>query len=111
MSPSSVRVLVVVLALLSPAVVAARAVSFSDAVREHASEAARQAETAHWQRIIADQEADVFRGIVLTHGLLMPKRSFITAEHIVGVSGDMVEVDLSRSDAEKLPAPPVVGAT
>jgi uncharacterized protein YrrD len=60
--------------------------------------------------VIADREADVFRGIILTHGLLMPKRGFIPADHIVGVTGDVVEVDLSRSDAEKLSAMPVAGA-
>jgi hypothetical protein len=60
--------------------------------------------------VIADQEADVFRGVILTHGLLMPKRSFITAEHIVGVGEDVVEVDLTKADAENLPAPPHAGA-
>jgi hypothetical protein len=49
-------VLLVLVLLLSPGAAAARAVSFSDAVREHRSDAARQSETSYWQRIVAEQE-------------------------------------------------------
>jgi uncharacterized protein YrrD len=55
--------------------------------------------------VIADQGADIFRGLVLTHGLLIHKRAFIPAENVTGVSGRTVQVNLTKAEAENLPPP------
>ena len=53
--------------------------------------------------VIADEAADIFRGLVLTHGLLLPKRAFIPADKVTGVSGRTVQVNLTKADLEQLP--------
>jgi uncharacterized protein YrrD len=53
--------------------------------------------------VVADEGIDVFRGIVLSHGLLFSKQSFITADHVIGVTGNIVQVNLTKGDAEQLP--------
>ncbi len=55
--------------------------------------------------VVADEGADIFRGLVLTHGLLLPKRAFVPAEAIVGVAGRTVQISLSKAEAEQLPPP------
>lgn len=55
--------------------------------------------------VVADAGADIFRGIVLSHGLLLPKHVFVPAENIVGVAGRTVQVNLSKSEADQLPPP------
>lgn len=55
--------------------------------------------------VVADTNADIFRGVVLSHGLLLPKQTFIPAQQVVGVSGRTVQVSLSKSEAEHLPPP------
>ncbi len=55
--------------------------------------------------VVADVAADIFRGIVLSHGLLLPKHVFVPSENIVGVSGRTVQVNLSKSEADLLPPP------
>jgi len=56
-------------------------------------------------QVVADSEADIFRGLVLTHGLLLPKQAFISAEKVVGVTERRVQVNLTRAQAEQLPSP------
>lgn len=56
-------------------------------------------------QVIADQGADIFRGLVLSHGLLLPKRLFIPAENVIGVTGHTVQVNLTKAQAEQLPPP------
>lgn len=61
------------------------------------------------EQVVADTGVDVFRGIILSHGLLFAKRSLISADHIVAVTGKVVQVDISKSAAESLPPPMAVG--
>lgn len=56
-------------------------------------------------QVVADEGADIFRGVVLTHGLLLPKRAFIPAEKVTGVAGRTVQVSLTKAEAEQLPPP------
>jgi uncharacterized protein YrrD len=56
-------------------------------------------------QVVADAGVDVFRGLVLTHGFLPPRQSFIGADDIISVTGGTVYVRLSRADAEHLPPP------
>ena len=60
--------------------------------------------------IVADMDADVFRGIVLSHGLLPPRQSFLAAEHIISVAGGVVHVDIDKPHLEHLPPPSAVDA-
>jgi uncharacterized protein YrrD len=55
--------------------------------------------------VVADTNADVFRGIVLTHGLLPPRQGFLAAEHILSVTGGVVHVDIDKSALDALPPP------
>jgi uncharacterized protein YrrD len=55
--------------------------------------------------VVADAGADIFRGLVLTHGLLLPKQVFIPAENVVGVADRRVQINLTKTQAERL-APP-----
>ncbi len=55
--------------------------------------------------VVADVGADVFRGIVLSHGLLLTKHVFVSPENIVSVVGQTVQVNLSKSEADQLPPP------
>lgn len=57
--------------------------------------------------VVADTGADIFRGIVLSHGLLLPKHVFVPAEKVIGVDSRSVQVNLSKSEAEQLPSPNV----
>ena len=56
--------------------------------------------------LIADEGADVFRGITLSHGLLLPKRYFVPAENIVAVVDQSVHVNLTKADLDDLPPLP-----
>ena len=58
--------------------------------------------------VVADSGVDVFRGLVLAHGLLSTKHGFVPAESVVSVEQNTVRVSLSRSEAEQLP-PPATG--
>lgn len=55
--------------------------------------------------VIADESVDIFRGLVLTHGLLLHKQLFVSAEHVVGVADNTVQVNLSKEEAAHLPPP------
>ncbi len=55
--------------------------------------------------VVADAGVDVFRGLVLSHGLLLTKHGFLNGDHVVSVSGNVVQVDISKSEAENLPPP------
>jgi uncharacterized protein YrrD len=55
--------------------------------------------------VVADSVADIFRGLVLTHGLLLPKQVFVPAENIVGVADRIVQVNLTKTQAEHLSPP------
>jgi uncharacterized protein YrrD len=59
--------------------------------------------------VVADEGIDVFRGIVLAHGLFSTKHGFIHADHVVRVEQNIVQVSLSKTEAEQLPAPPAGG--
>ncbi len=56
-------------------------------------------------QVVADPGADIFRGLVLTHGVLLPKQVFLPAENVVGVTGRLVQVNLTKAQAEHLPPP------
>ena len=68
----------------------------------------RDADLGTVEQVIVDTDADVFRGLVLVQGLLLTRRSFLSAEHVVAVSGNVVQVDISKADAENLPPPSAV---
>ena len=55
-------------------------------------------------QVVADENADVFRGILLAHGLLA-RQTFLSGDHVVSVVGNVVRVDLSKTEAERLPPP------
>lgn len=55
--------------------------------------------------VVADQDVDVFRGLVVTHGLILHKRIFVQPEQVVSVVGSTVSVSLSKDEAEGLPPP------
>lgn len=56
-------------------------------------------------QVIADAGVDVFRGLILAHGFLPPRQSFVSADQVISVSGEVVSVNLSRADADRLPPP------
>ena len=53
--------------------------------------------------VVSDPGVDVFRGIVVAHGLLAPKRVMISADDIVAVTDTEVDVRLSKADFDHLP--------
>jgi uncharacterized protein YrrD len=55
-------------------------------------------------QVVADAGVDVFRGLVISHGLLLPHQGFLSADHVVSVIDNVVQVDISKSDAGKLPS-------
>ena len=55
--------------------------------------------------VVADAGVDVFRGIVVTYGLLATHKAFVPAEAVVGAD-DAVEVSITRAELEKLPPTP-----
>ena len=59
--------------------------------------------------VVADEGVDVFRGIVLAHGLFSTKHSFVPADQIVRVEQNNVQVSLSKAETEQLPAPEAGG--
>ncbi len=61
--------------------------------------------------VVADEGADIFRGIVLAHGLFGLKQVFVPGEKVVRVEQNVVSVGLSKTEAEQLPAPPAGGQT
>lgn len=59
--------------------------------------------------VVADDNIDVFRGLVITHGLLLHKKVFVPAEQVIAVTGTVVSIGLSKDEADALPPPlPVV---
>ena len=57
--------------------------------------------------VIADYESDVFRGIVVSHGLILPKQGFVSADSVVRVDNDAVQVSVTKQQADHLPLPDV----
>ena len=52
--------------------------------------------------VVADSAVDVFRGIVVAHGL-MGRRAFVDQSHVVAVVDDTVEIDLTPAEVGALP--------
>ena len=61
--------------------------------------------------VVADAGVDVFRGIVLAHGLFGVKHGFIPGDQVLSVEQNVVHVSLSKTEAEHLPAPTPTGRT
>ena len=61
--------------------------------------------------VVADTGVDVFRGIVLAHGLFGLKQVFVPGEQVTRVEHNTVYVSLSKTEAEQLPVPPAGGQT
>jgi len=59
--------------------------------------------------VVADEGVDVFRGIVVAHGLLSIKHGFIAADLVVSVEQNHVHVRLNKTDVDTLPAPTIGG--
>ena len=55
--------------------------------------------------VVADEGADIFRGVVLAHGLFGVKHGLVPADRIVSVEQNVVHVSLSKTEADQLPAP------
>ncbi len=55
--------------------------------------------------VVADAGVDVFRGIVLAHGLFGLKQVFVPGEQVIRVEHNTVHVSLSKAEAEQLSAP------
>ena len=54
--------------------------------------------------IVAEEAADVFRGIVVSHGLVPPRRAFVAAEQVERVTDDsIVYVTIRKADFDSLP--------
>ena len=58
--------------------------------------------------VVADTGVDVFRGIILAHGLFSAKHHFLAADRIVSVEQNVVHARLSKAEADQLP-PPTLG--
>lgn len=54
--------------------------------------------------VVADSGVDVFRGIVVSHGILTQKRALIPPDDITGVTDREVDVRLSKADFDRLPS-------
>lgn len=59
--------------------------------------------------VVADASVDVFRGIVLAHGLFSGKHGFVSAEQVLRVEQNIVVVGLTKTEAEHLPIPTAGG--
>jgi len=55
--------------------------------------------------VVADEGADVFRGIVLAHGLLGLKHAFVPGEQVVRVEHNSVYVSLFKDRSGKASGP------
>ena len=55
--------------------------------------------------VVADVSVDVFRGIVLAHGLFEGKHGFVAADKVLRVEQNAVYVGLSKTEANDLPSP------
>ena len=54
--------------------------------------------------LVADENVDVFRGIVVAHGFLGAKHGFVPGERVISVEQNIVSVSLSKTELEQLPA-------
>ena len=55
--------------------------------------------------VVADSGIDVFRGLVLAHGFLAGKHGFIPADLVLSVEQSIVNVRLTKTEADDLPVP------
>ncbi|MEO7719073.1 MAG: PRC-barrel domain-containing protein [Capsulimonas sp.] len=60
--------------------------------------------------LVADTGADIFRGIVVQHGLLIHKHGYISAENLVSVVGNDITTSISKEQFDQLPAQPAPAA-
>jgi hypothetical protein len=54
--------------------------------------------------VIADVVVDVFRGVVVSHGVLPPRRAFVSPEAILRVTDKNVQVQCTKADFDHLPS-------
>jgi len=54
--------------------------------------------------VVADAGVDVFRGIVVSHGILAHK-AFVHGDAVISVIGERVELSLSKAEFDQLPPP------
>ncbi len=52
--------------------------------------------------VVADENVDIFRGIVVTHGLIQHKELFVPAAYVLGVADALVSLSLSKNEADTL---------
>jgi uncharacterized protein YrrD len=55
--------------------------------------------------VVADTDLDVFRGIVVSHGLLSTQRAFVPAEAVAAVTDNAVELTWSKDQISHAPDP------
>ena len=60
--------------------------------------------------LVADTGADIFRGIVVQHGLLIHKHGFVSAESLVSVVGNDITTSITKEQFDQLPAEPAAVA-
>jgi uncharacterized protein YrrD len=56
-------------------------------------------------QVLADVASDVFRGIVVQHGLILTKQFYLPGDQIVSVDGGVVTASVTKAEADQLPAP------
>ena len=55
--------------------------------------------------VVGDSDLDVFRGIVVSHGLLTTHKAFVHADAVTSVVGDRVDIAMTRAEFDQLPPP------
>ena len=53
--------------------------------------------------LVGDTEVDVFRGVIVSHGFLSSKRTFVPADAVIAVTDDGVALSLTRQQLDDLP--------
>jgi len=53
--------------------------------------------------VVAEPSVDVFRGLVVAHGLILTHKAMVPADAVVSVANDIVTISLSRAEFEALP--------
>ena len=54
-------------------------------------------------QVVADEGVDVFRGIIVSHGLIIPKHIFVSADDLIAVANGTVQINVSKTQLDQLP--------
>jgi len=53
--------------------------------------------------VVADTGVDVFRGLVVAHGMILTHKALVPAEAVVSVANDIVTISMTKAHFEALP--------